>query len=384
MVGRWGCPKEGDVREFQKIRPNHHVVRSGSERKEMMPRELQLEGPHRIRLAAYDEPTLRPNEIRAQAIVSGISHGTELNLYRGSSPFQDKHFDDDLRVFLPGSNRTDYTERLGYEWVGRVTEVGAEVSHLQVGDLVHMLLPHRESHTFDPADWPDTGRIEPLPPNIEAEDAVFLALAGVALQAVHDASIKVGDRVTIFGAGAIGLMAVQLARISGASWIDTVDPLPLRRELALAYGADRALDPNSCDVGYEVKHASSHRGSDVAIEVSGRYEALHEAIRSVRKAGLVVAAGYYQGGGTPLQLGAEWHHNRITMISSMAVWDCPHREYPAWDRNRIHATVVDLLAQRRLITDGMISHRIPFEEAAEAYTLIDQDPAAVIKVVLTY
>jgi 2-desacetyl-2-hydroxyethyl bacteriochlorophyllide A dehydrogenase len=349
-----------------------------------MPQELQLIKPRQLKLSTYKEVPLNPNEIRAQAVLSGISHGTELNLYRGTAPFHEKHFDTDLRLFLPGSDRIGYLEYLGYEWVGRVIEAGAEVNHLSVGDLVHMLLPHRETHTFVPENWPNRGRIEPLPPEVTPEDAIILALAGVALQTVHDAHIKTGDRVVIFGLGAIGLLTVQLARINGATWIDAVDPLPIRRKLAETYGANRTLDPGADDVSYQIKSASPHRGADVAIEVSGHYAALHEAIRSVRKAGTIVAGGYYQGGGTALRLGEEWHHNRVTMISSMAVWDCPHRDYPAWDRARIHATVTDLLAQGRLKTDGIISHRFPLNRAMEAYELIDQHPEETVKVVLTY
>ncbi len=348
-----------------------------------MPRELQVVRPGQVTLVAYEEAQLRPHEVRAEAVLSGISHGTELNLYRGTSPFADKEFDRELRLFRP---RTEPAQplRLGYEWVGRVTEIGSEARGLQPGDLVHLLLPHRETHTFDPLQVPVYGQVEPLPAGLGAEDAIVLALAGVALAAVHDARIKAGDRVAIFGLGVIGLLAVQLARLNGAGWIDAVDLVPRRRQLALAYGADRVLDPAACDVGLEIKQASPHRGADVAIEVSGHYAALHEAIRSVRKAGTVVAAGFYQGGGTALRLGEEWHHNRITMVSSMAVWDCPHRDYPLWDRRRVNEVVCELLASGRLATDGLITHRIPFEQAAEAYQLIDSQPEEVIKVVLTY
>ena len=349
-----------------------------------MVRKLKLNAPRQIDLIPYEEKSLKADEIRAQAVLSGISHGTEMNLYRGTSPFNNRHFEADLRLLLPAAESTDYSDYLGYEWVGRVTEVGSQVQHLQPGDLIHMPLPHSETHTFVPENVPNWGRIEVLPPQVMPENAVFLALAGVALQAIHDAKIKVGDRVAIFGMGVIGLLAVQLARLNGAAWIDAVDLFPLRRKLALIFGADRALDPAACDVGYEIKSASPQRGADVAIEVSGHYAALHEAIRSARKSGTVVAAGYYQGGGTALRLGEEWHHNRITMISSMAVWDNPHRDYPTWDRIRINATVTDLMAAGRLRTDGLITHRIPFTHAQEAYELIDASPADVVKVVLTY
>jgi 2-desacetyl-2-hydroxyethyl bacteriochlorophyllide A dehydrogenase len=277
-----------------------------------------------------------------------------------------------------------YPARIGYEWVGRVTDVGSSVSGFAPGDLLHLPFGHRATHTARPGERTMIGDVVPLPPTLDPDGAIVLALAGVALQAVHDAHIKVGDHVAIFGLGVIGLLAVQFARLNGALRIDAVDPLPRRRALAEEFGADRTLDPNACDVALEIKSATPGRGADVAIELSGNAAALHESIRCVRVAGTVVAGGYYQGGATPLRLGEEWHHNRITMVSSMGVWDCPHRDYPAWDRARIHAAATHFLATGQLRTDGLISHRFPFARAADAYALIDQRPGEVVKVVLTY
>ena len=74
-------------------------------------------------------PGLGPREIRVRALVSGISHGTELNLYRGTSAFADRVFDRDLRAFVrPDPPRPAYPATLGYELVGTVDEVGAEVA----------------------------------------------------------------------------------------------------------------------------------------------------------------------------------------------------------------------------------------------------------------
>lgn len=349
-----------------------------------MPEELLLIGPREVRTASYDDPPLRPDEIRATAILSGISHGTELNLYRGTSPFHNKQFDPDLRLFVPAAEGVMYPARIGYEWAGRVTEVGDDVSGFAPGDLIHLPFGHRTTHTARPTEQTMLGDIVPLPRTLSPDRAIVLALAGVALQAVHDAHIKVGDHVAIFGLGVIGLLAVQFARLNGALRIDAVDPLPRRRTLAETFGADRTLDPNTYDVAREIKSATPERGADVAIELSGSTTALHESIRCVRVAGMVVAGGYYQGGASSLRLGEEWHHNRITMVSSMGVWECPHRDYPAWDRARVHATATHFLATGQLRTDGLISHRFLFARAAEAYALIDQHPDEVVKVVLTY
>jgi 2-desacetyl-2-hydroxyethyl bacteriochlorophyllide A dehydrogenase len=262
--------------------------------------------------------------------------------------------------------------------------VGERVTNFKIGDLVHLTFNHRQTHTFAADIKTMFGPIEPLPAGFDPERAVVLSLAAVALQAIHDAHIKLGDRVAIFGLGAIGLLAIQLARLEGASWVEAVDPIAVRRTLAEEFDADRVLNPNGCDVGWEIKKASSRPGVDVAIEVSGHYAALHEAIRSVRVGGTVVAAGYYQGGGASLRLGEEWHHNRVTMVSSMGAWWCPHRDHPMWDIARVRDTAIELLAMGRLRTDRLISQRIPFERAAEAYELIDHRPEETVKVALIY
>jgi 2-desacetyl-2-hydroxyethyl bacteriochlorophyllide A dehydrogenase len=348
-----------------------------------MPTELLLTAPRAIRIASYDEPGLGTSEMRAEAIASGISHGTELALYRGDSPFGGKRFDVDLRQFVEAPETELYPMRLGYEWVGRVSAVGPDVRGIEVADHVHLTLPHRETHAVEIADDPFAPWLV-LPRGVEPDQAAVLQSAAIALQAVHDAQLKVGDRVAIFGLGVFGLLAVQLARLCGAGWVAAVDPIAGRRELARSFGADCTLDPDACDAGRAIKRAAGRGGPEVAIEFSGRYAALHEAMRCVALAGTVVAAGFYVGGaGTDLRLGEEFHHNRLTLVGSMSGWGAPQRE-PGWDRRRLREAALDLLAHGRLDVDAFITHRVPFERAAEAYELIDRRPEDTLRVVLTY
>src|SRR5205809_7463169 len=100
-----------------------------------MPYELLLTAPRSIRLGPYDEHPVGPDQLRAEAILSGVSHGTELALYQGVSPFDGKRFDADLRLFADDVRAETYPMRLGYEWVGIVREAGAEVEAVEVGDL---------------------------------------------------------------------------------------------------------------------------------------------------------------------------------------------------------------------------------------------------------
>jgi threonine dehydrogenase-like Zn-dependent dehydrogenase len=123
---------------------------------------------------------------------------------------------------------------------------------------------------------------------------------------------------------------------------------------------------------------------DVAVETSGSSAALHGTIAAAGLGGRVVTVGFYQGGAPELRLGEEWHHNRLDMISSMGAWGAPHRDFPAWDRQRVARTVVDLLAAGRLDVDAFPLRHFPFDAAAEAYGWLDAHPDEAIKVVLTY
>jgi 2-desacetyl-2-hydroxyethyl bacteriochlorophyllide A dehydrogenase len=333
-----------------------------------MPRELLLTGVRALELADYDEAPLRDGEVRADAIVSGVSLGTELALYRGDSPFRNKRFDLELRVFVDDPSSA-FPAGLGYEWVGRVTEAGGGVAAPRVGERIHVALPHRETQTFAADGPPWTA----LPDGVSDERATLLQSTAIVLQAVRDARIAAGARVAVFGLGAFGLLAVQLARLEGAGFVAGVDPLAARRELALAYGAEVALDA-AADVGLELRHAGEP--VDVAIEFSGRYEALQQALRSVRVEGLVVAAGFYVGGGAALRLGEEWLHNRLTMVASMQGWGVPI------DRRRLRAEALERLPQ--LQTDELLTHRFAFADAPEAYASLDAGGGDALRATLAY
>ena len=350
-----------------------------------MARALLLEGPRTLRLQDEDAPGLGPREIRVRALVSGISHGTELNLYRGTSAFADRTFDRELRAFVrPDPPRPTYPATLGYELVGTVDEAGADVHELRPGDLVHVGAPHAQQAVLD-LDAAANSTYPPVPlPEGPLERWLFVSLGAVALVAAHDARIKLGDRVAVIGLGAIGLLLVQMARRAGAQSVTAVDPVASRRDLALELGADAVLDPREAADGTGAAIKRMAGGADAAIETSGTTAGLHDAVASAGLGGTVVSVGFYQGGAPELRLGEEWHHNRLDMVSSMGAWGAPHRAFPAWDRPRVMRTVVDLLASGALRVDGLPVRRFPFEQAVEAYGWLDANPNEAVKVALTY
>lgn len=350
-----------------------------------MAEKLILTGPRTLEFRQATERKLEPNEVRLKSIISGISHGTELNLYRGTAPFFKKRFDPELRLFMNDDQASQqmYPTEIGYENICLVTEKGDGVTSLNKGDICHTYLPHGEMHIVD-QEWTERW-IDVLPEDVSIEEGIFVSLSTIALIGVHDAGIKVGDEVAIMGLGTIGLILAGLSRLEGAKRIIGVDPIAGRRDMGKVFGCDEVLDPEEVDVAWEIKkRVSSHKGVDVALETSGSYTGLQASLRSVRMAGRVVTLGYYQGSGSDLYLGEEWHHNRLNMISSMGVWDCPHRDHPLWDIKRLRETVLHLMSSRKLCLKGLITHRIPFREADSAYRLLDERPKEAIKVALVY
>ncbi len=347
-----------------------------------MPLELIVERPRKVAFREYTDPPLTDDQVLVRTTVSGIKSGTEINLYRGENPFVAEVWDPALRLFRPPEKgeivKPFFPHGLGSWATGVVAAVGPKVVRLRPGDRVHGDWKHRQTAILPEA------RLYPVESQEQGEVMLFTDPAKFALAAVHDAEIKLADRVAIFGMGAIGLLAVQMARLDGASQVFAVDPIQGRLELARRLGADVALNPGDCDAALSIKRSTGGKGVDVALEISGVYPALQEAIRCACQGGRVVAASYYGAQQGAVDLSREWHHNRITLRSSMPVWDCPHRNYPAWDHDRTEREAMDLLLSGAVEVRPLIGERVPFAEAARAYTLIDQAPDEKVKILLTY
>ena len=190
--------------------------------------------------------------------------------------------------------------------------------------------------------------------------------------------------MAIFGLGTIGLLAVQMAKLSGAAQVFAVDMIPARLALAKELGADVAVNAAQGDTAISIKEMTNKAGVDVAVEISGAYSALQQAIRCVHREGLVVTTSYYGDTKGRVDLSREWHHNRITLRSSMPVWDNAHRWQPMWNRERLTRTAISMLEQGRLKVKALIGARYAFDRAPEAYAMIDERPGESVKTLLTY
>ena len=338
-----------------------------------MTKELVAHSVEHAEFRDYEMTTLGPSDLQIRSQFAAMKHGTEIAGLAGYAGARGR-FDEELGLFVSPDkpSRSAEPRPVGNMVVGTVTVVGGDVEGFAVGDTVAARAPMREEQVVS------ASKCWRIPDGVSWKSAVCLDPAQFALGAVRDGNVRVGDAVAVFGLGAIGLMAIQVAKASGASPVIGIDLVENRRGVALQYGADLVLDPADVDVGLELKKATSKRGVDVAIEYSGSAQAMQAALRGVAFGGTVVAGAFpppYAGG---LDFGAEAHMNRPNIVFSRAVSD-PNRDHPRWDQKRIFEACWTLFENGSLNGDLVVDPVVPFHELDKAFTKVMSSSAAGIK-----
>jgi len=338
-----------------------------------MPKEAVAISPDQVAIIDYELPALAEGQVRVRTRYATAKHGTEMAFLKGYAA-QRGRYDRELGLFLPRPEVPGVPRPMGIGnmFVGEIIEAGSGVTNLKVGDRVLGYGGFRQVHTVART------RCWKMPAGLSWKSAVCLDPADFAMAAVRDGNVRVGDAVVIFGMGAIGLMAVQIALLAGAQPVIAVEPLDNRREAAAACGADALLDPSSRDVGIEVRHLTGHRGADVAIEYSGNVEAVQAALKAVAFGGTVVAGAFPGPYPAGLDLGAEAHLNIPNIVFSRACSE-PNREHPRWDEARIYATCWRLICEGRLSGEAIVAPVVPFADLPTEYLKIATAPGENVK-----
>jgi 2-desacetyl-2-hydroxyethyl bacteriochlorophyllide A dehydrogenase len=337
--------------------------------------------PRKIDFDLVEDGPLASKEVRVRTLYSGISAGTEMTAYRGSNPYISKQWDAKNRLFLTSEapSQPYPLSGWGYEEVGEVIEVHPEVTSLKVGDIVYGTWGHR-THQILQEDYANQ-RIKPE--GLDPMLAIYSHLGPIALNGILDANIHVGETVAVFGLGVLGQLIAQLAKLSGAR-VFGVDMIEKRLALAKELGAiERGFNPKEGSPAEQIKALTNGRGADVTLEVSGSARALHEAVRATAYSARVVALGFFQGEAQGLFLGEEFHHNRISLVCSQIGNVNPALSY-RWDRLRLIHTIMDLQAKGSLNLRPVITHIIPFKQAAQGFQILDETPDQALQVVLDF
>jgi threonine dehydrogenase-like Zn-dependent dehydrogenase len=320
-------------------------------------RALWFVGPERVEIRE-EEILPGPGETVISSTLMGISHGTEMLLYRGQMPP-----DMETDAAIPAlSGTAAYPLKYGYINVG-----------IDDGDRrVFAFFPHQDFFAL-PA-----SQLISLPGTLGDTDAVFLAHMETAVSIVHDAHPLIGEWALVLGQGTVGLLASELLIRSGARVI-SVEPSDIRREESVRIGCT-ALTPREGAIREQVRDLTGGRGVDLAVNVSGSRDALQAGIDALSMEGRLVEASWYGSREVRLHLGESFHRKRLRIISSQ-VSTIAAPLSAAWDKRRRLDLVIDLLQSIR--PSRYISRSFPLEDAAKAFELIHRDTGDTIQVVLT-
>lgn len=343
-------------------------------------------GPRQLTVQEAPQLPMGKTEVRIETICSGLSHGTEMNVYRGLAPFFRRKYDPDTRLFVdadaaeiwkyPIKSCDPGVWYMGYANVGRITEVGSEVKNVKIGDIVYSSAPHQSESVKAETE------VIVIPEGIKPEYGIFFTNLMTTFNGIMDSRIKLGDTVVVMGLGVLGQLVAQMAKMSGAFRVYGVDMYETRLESALENGCDKVFNPAECsDLAKEIRKLTNNKGADVVIEVTGNSLALNEAVRIAAPETSVIALSWYQGMIKGLDLSEEFHHNRIGIKQSQT-----NNIDPAfknlWDDKRRTEACLKVLNNLKL--DNLITHKITFDEVSTAYEIVDKNPEKAIQILITY
>lgn len=285
-------------------------------------RSLQLVAPQQLAWTTETLPPLGPHDLLLETQTGAISIGTEVPHYRGDSR---------------GTARSHYPQMTGYENVAIVRGRSPAVASPPLGARVVATYGHR-THAVVPA----TKAII-VPDDLSDAAAILLILSGDVATGVKKVGTPPPEPVLITGAGTIGLLALFVLRALGVQAIDLIEPHAERRELALAFGARRAVTPDAA--------ATLNTGYTSGVECSSRDAAfaLLQAHLAPHGRLCVLADGNLE----PLSLTPAFHQRQLSVVGSS---DCPdYRAHARWyfPLARRHSATLERLFEQQIAADDL-------------------------------
>ena len=279
-----------------------------------------------------------------------------------------------LATYEKVQNRLDNFKELGYSSAGSVVE--SAVNDIKEGDRVACAGVGYASHA-EIVSVPRNLLVK-VPGAVGLDEAAFTTVAAIALQGVRQADVRVGEHVVVIGLGLIGLLTVQLLKASGCR-VMGMDVVSRNFELAVTLGCDHCAicDQNAI---LQAENFTRGYGADAVVitAATASNEPVELAVGCARKRGTIVAVGTV-GMNIPRSPFYEKEINfRISCSYGPGRYDAEYEQrghdYPLafvrWTENRNMEAVVDMMAQRKLNVEPLVSHRIPVEQSLRAYEII--------------
>jgi len=208
----------------------------------------------------------------------------------------------------------------------------------------------------------------PLPAGLNLDEGALLEPLGIAMYSVGLGGVRLGDRVAVLGSGPIGLLMIELLRLSGTAEIIATDLVPERLQAARRLGADLALNAGQEDIVARIMDHTAGRGVDLVIDAAGAPDTAEQAVEIAKPAGTVVLVGI------PID-------DRVTFTHSVA-----RRKGLTikLDRRAKHTypRCIALAAAGRVDLKPLATHHFPLERLPEAFDLAINRTDGVLKAII--
>lgn len=259
-------------------------------------------GKHDLRVMDQPVPVPGAGQVQIQVRACGIC-GTDIHIFEGDE----------------GAAKSPAGTILGHEFSGEITAVGPGVTEFKVGDRVcvdpnelcgkcdycrggigHYCTSMNGYGTTVHGGFAEfcvvpTSQVYAIPDGMTFEQAAMAEPVACCIHGIDMCEIHPGDTVAVFGAGMIGLIMLQLAKISGAATLISIEPIAEKREIARKLGADLTIDPFTEDVSEVLKQHGISRVNTV-IECVGRTGTIQQAIEIAGPKAVVMMFGLTKPG----------------------------------------------------------------------------------------
>jgi threonine dehydrogenase-like Zn-dependent dehydrogenase len=316
---------------------------------DMLAQAFWLVAPGRGEIRSERLPLPGPDEVRVRTLYTAISHGTESLVFRGEvppsqypvmrAPFQQGEFPAPVKY--------------GYCNVG-VIEAGAPA---WLGKTVFCLYPHQDCYVVPAV------AVTLVPDSVPAGRAVLAANLETALNVLWDAGPRLGDRITVIGAGVVGCLIARLAGRWPGCAVQLVDVDPNKAIIAEQLGVCFALPEQA------------EGQQDVIIHASGAPAGLATALGLAGFEATVVEASWFGTKAVSLPLGEDFHAKRLNLRSSQVGHIAPAQR-SRWNDQRRMTMVMELLEDS--VLDGLVSGESPFMVLPKVMSELSQNPPGVL------
>ncbi len=312
-----------------------HFYDSLDQRGLIQGQRFEFSRPGVCSLKAFEENGPGPGQVLVETVVTVVSPGTERAVYQCVDTVEAAY------PFVPG-----------YCHAGRVVMTGS-ACRVQVGQLVATSASHSSLAVCSDAD------VFLIPPKVAPEHAALTQLGFTAIQGVRRTGIEPGERVAVLGAGLVGILAAQAARVAGGDVVVVATSAP-RLRVAAACGL-ATLETRGERASLEALAA------DVVIEATGNPAAIQDACAAATQGGRIALLGSPRG--TCRAFDPTVPLLRSLTVIGAHIWAVPKTDLSprALPRVREAELFLDLVARGRILVEPLITRRAAPDEAAQVY-----------------